>query len=150
MGSYQVAIGPQAFKVQAVDGGEHHDLLVEMQKVCLPYDTPIDPAIGQWWLVWNTKHEAVAFAVLKPVATVPHYAYLARAGVIPGWRGRGLQRRLIMARLRAAKRGGFTHAITDTTNNPPSANSLIRCGFKTYTPEAAWGTAATTYWIRKL
>ena len=67
-----------------------------------------------------------------------------------GFTGHGLQLRLINARLRKAKELGWAWCITDTTDNPASANSLINAGFKLYTPANPWGFARALYWKRKL
>ena len=56
-----------------------------------------------------------------------------RAWVQKSWRGRGLQMKLIKARLKAAK--GFKVITYTTVDNIPSANNLIKCGFTLYTPE---------------
>lgn len=40
--------------------------------------------------------------------------------------------------------------ISDTNLNPPSANSLINAGYKTYQPVKPWGFKTTTYWKKNL
>jgi GNAT superfamily N-acetyltransferase len=71
------------------------------------------------------------------------------AGVHEEYRGRGLQKRLIRARVRHAKRIGWKYAITYTIDNPPSENSLIGCGFKRYAPADPYVKGTANYW-RKL
>lgn len=64
-------------------------------------------------------------------------ANLTRAGLLPIARGGGLQKKLIQARLRHAKRQGATYAITYVASwNCASLNNLIKCGFSFYIPAA--------------
>ena len=67
-----------------------------------------------------------------------------------GFTGHGLQLRLIKARLAQAKKLGWAWCITDTTDNPASANSLINAGFKLYTPANPWSFTRALYWKRKI
>jgi len=49
-----------------------------------------------------------------------------------------------------AKKLGWSWVITDTTNNPASANSLISCGFKIYRPGNPWSFRNAIYWKYKV
>ena len=60
--------------------------------------------------------------------------YLYRAGVMPEHRGKGLKCRMIRVREAQARRNGYVACVTDVTDNIPSANSLIKCGYKLYRP----------------
>lgn len=40
--------------------------------------------------------------------------------------------------------------ITDTSDNPSSANNLIKCGYRMFTPEHPWGFRHTCYWEKNL
>jgi hypothetical protein len=40
--------------------------------------------------------------------------------------------------------------VTDTHDNPASANSLIARGFKLFDPTKPWGATGTLYWRLKL
>ena len=53
---------------------------------------------------------------------------LCRSGVIKSFRGKGIQKKLIRSRERFSRTLGWKWLITDTTDNPPSSNSLISCG----------------------
>ena len=68
-----------------------------------------------------------------------------RVGVLPHWRGEGLQVKLIHARLNYAKRQNCIRCVTYTVDNPASENSLINCGFKRYQPVNPWA-GKVTYW----
>ena len=49
-----------------------------------------------------------------------------------------------------AKRLGMNWLITDTTDNPPSANSLIACGFKLFEPSKPWANKQSLYWRKRI
>jgi GNAT superfamily N-acetyltransferase len=76
--------------------------------------------------------------------------YLCRAGVLSGYRGHGIQKKLIRARIRQAKALGWNWLVTDTYLNPASSNSLIATGFKLFEPSKPWGATQTLYWRKKL
>ena len=76
--------------------------------------------------------------------------YLARAGVLPEFRGQGLQKRLIKVREEFAREHGMPALICDTCDNPASANSLIACGFKMFQPQEPWGLPRSVYWRKFL
>ena len=62
-------------------------------------------------------------------------AYLSRAGVMPDFRGKGYQLRMIQKRLEYIKKQGITRVVTDTiASNTASNNNLIKAGFKMYDP----------------
>lgn len=123
-------------------------LLKYLQLACLPGDTPTT-LDGHWWIAYDGTRP-VAFCGLRGVGDPVYAGYLCRAGVIPEYRGRGIQKRLIRVRERKAKALGWPEVISDTNLNPASANSLIACGFRTYTPEEPWGFETATYWRKPL
>jgi GNAT superfamily N-acetyltransferase len=98
---------------------------------------PGDEWVGdgrEYWIV-QQDGRAVGFAVATYIPET-NCVSLDRAGVIPGANGQGLQRRLIHARLRWAKRLGACVAITYVAlRNYQSIVNLLKCGFHFYTPE---------------
>jgi GNAT superfamily N-acetyltransferase len=86
------------------------------------------------------------FAAMMQSSKTPEAVYLARAGTLEAFRGRGLQKKLIRERLKFAKDLGMTQAITDTTDNVASANALIATGFRMFEPDDPWGLPNTLYW----
>lgn len=123
------------------------DLIRRMDKRCLPgcyfY-------LGEyWWIVWDGKIP-VGYAGMAQSKQWNNCGYFCRAGIIPEYRGRGLQKRLIHARLRFARSLGWEAVVTDTRQNPASANSLISCGFTTYIPRNPWGFSDCIYWRKWL
>ena len=139
-----------SISITEVDGGAQRDILLAMEEELLPGCEPINPAVGHWWLAKDQHGVHAAYAALRLVASEPGVGFLFRCGVVKDFRGHGLQQRLIRVRLAKAKRLGLTRVITYTIDNPPSANSLIACGFRMYTPANRWGGAEAQYWYRKL
>jgi GNAT superfamily N-acetyltransferase len=123
--------------------------LVELQRACLPHDTLYFPDQGVWWLAYH-RRTPVAFACLCPSEQTPQGVYLGRCGVTHAARGKGVQRKLIRVRLAWAKRHGYKWAVSDTTDNVPSANNLIACGFRLYTPKVLYSFARALYWRKRL
>jgi GNAT superfamily N-acetyltransferase len=145
------------FSIREVDATEEHyaeDLItLHDYTFC---DANIRPNLerGWWWLVygmdWGSPKEPIAFCGLTPTYSTPGTSYLKRAGVLHAFRGRGLQRRMIAVREKRARREGFTTMITDTTDNPASANSLIRAGYKIFEPADRWAFPRSIYWRKAL
>ena len=126
-------------------------LLVFLQKVCLPEDSVYKVTDqGHWYIAYTQAGEAVGFAGIVPSSRWSDTMYLCRAGVVPAHRGQGLQKRLIRARIRKAKAAGMNWVITDTTENPASANSLIATGFKLFEPSEPWGFKTALYWKHRI
>jgi GNAT superfamily N-acetyltransferase len=116
-----------------------------LQKECLPLDTVLSPKVGWWWIAYCDGRLA-GFAAMMQSSKTPEAVYLARAGTLEAFRGRGLQKKLIRERLKFAKDLGMTQAITDTTDNVASANALIATGFRMFEPDDPWGLPNTLYW----
>ena len=105
---------------------------------------------GDWWVVFDGKTPA-AFAGIVPSLQWTHTGYLCRAGVLPAYRGLGLQQKLIRKRVKHARSLGWVCVLTDTlSDNAPSMNNLIACGFRPYSPARPWGYSGAVYWRLKL
>lgn len=120
-----------------------------LQLACLPHDEPIFPERGWWWLGYSFG-TPVAFCIMERSKTWSDTVYLSRAGVLRPWRGKGLQKKMLTIREKFARKCGYKWAITDTTENPPSANSLARRGYQMYEPAKPWAYNTTLYWRKKL
>lgn len=125
-------------------------LICYLQKKILPSDSIFMPDRGYWWLVYTEDGKPVGFAGLVRSSRWTDTGYLCRAGILDGFTGHGLQKRLVFARIRQARKLGWNWLITDTTNNPPSANSLINAGFKIYKPGSPWSLRNAIYWKYKV
>jgi len=123
--------------------------LETLQRACLPEDTPVFPENGVWWVGLDGS-QAVAFCLIEPSCQWLDTAYLARSGVLKAWRGQGLQKKMIGIRERYAKKAGYRWMISDTTDNPPSANSLMSRGYRIFDPSKPWGMNATLYWRKRI
>jgi len=85
------------------------------------------PLGGAWWVGFDGQ-TPVCYAGL---ARAGKKWSLTRAGVLASHRGHGLQRRLVRARERHARRRGATQVSSYThAGNYPSANTLISCGYR--------------------
>jgi len=126
-----------------------HEALGELDETLFGQDYSEITYKGQWWLAYEGGRP-VGFAgaqIWKP----DNCLYLRRAGVLPEARGKGLQRRLIRARLAWGREQGARAAYTYTTSwNLASANNLIHEGFTLWKPEWRWAGADMLYWWRKL
>lgn len=142
-------------RIKEVDGynEEVADALRELHHQCFGDAAPqIDPERGFWWLAFTTDagRELAGFCGLTPTFSDASLGYLKRAGVLRPYRGQGLQRRFVRVREAKAKRIGMRGIVTDTTDNPPSANNLIACGYRIYDPPQPWGFSNTIYWSKDL
>lgn len=119
----------------------------ELEESLFPEDEYYDIGNAIWWLLWDGK-DAVGYCGVRMYADS---AYLARAALLPEFRGRGLQRRMVQAREKYAVDKGIKLMLTDTVaTNPASMNTLIRCGYKTFVPEEQWKYAGAIYWRKHL
>jgi len=106
-----------------------------------PDDKPVT-FVGSRWVIGWSGSKPVCYAAWRPhypMATVGelHWTeqagFLYRAGVLPGARGKGLQRSLIAWREKDMAAAGFKVAVsyTDPTS-AASMRSLIACGYRPY------------------
>jgi GNAT superfamily N-acetyltransferase len=130
--------------------GLRHELVAAADRVCFPGDDPTVLEGAEWWGAWDgNRLAAYAGAVILPGE--PDVVYLRRCGVLPEYRGQGLQRRLITARVRWARRNGAREVVTDThPTNVPSAKTLVRAGFTPYEPITRWAGDFWSYWRLEL
>ena len=136
-------------KIRRVDALKNSVLLNDLQRTILPHDKTDDVSVGYWWIACFDGN-AIGFCALKQSNKWSDCGYLSRAGVLPEYRGQGIQKRLIKVRERQAKKLGWHWLISDTYRNPASANSLISCGFKMYNPSEPYGATGTCYWRKRL
>jgi GNAT superfamily N-acetyltransferase len=112
-----------------------------------------DTSKDHWWIALVDKTPA-GFGCLRIMEGghgVP-LGYHALSGVMPIFRGHGIQRRLLKAREAYAAKVGCRQCCTYTAwRNWPSANSLIREGYTLYTPVSKpWGLAYSLYFRKTL
>lgn len=150
------------FLIKEVDANDdhYHDEILELHDLTF-FDPMVRPDLprGYWWLVYERDApklslcslvNPVAFCGLTEATSTPGAGYLKRVGVLKPYRGQGLQRRLITVREKKARKLGLTLMLTDTTDNPPSANSLIGAGYKIFEPAYRWAFKNSLYWKKDL
>ncbi|MGE0677776.1 GNAT family N-acetyltransferase [Pseudolabrys sp.] len=106
-------------------------------------------SVGEWWLA-TCGDTPVGFAGMQKSTVVPNAGYFSRVGVLKSHRGRNLQARFMQALERRARVHGWRCMISDTTENPPSANCFIRMGWKTFDPKVRWSFPSAIYWRKFL
>lgn len=126
-----------------------------LRKMCDEHLT--DEEDGSVWeeasICWVATYEkqVIGFASFVDSKRYSDVVRFCAAVVLPAFRGHGIQRRLIRARLNYARRKGYNYAITDTvTYNPISARNLISCGFLPYWPTYRWKGDLACYWTCSL
>lgn len=145
-------MGQPVFIIRKVDirNSSHVSVIKHLQKEILPSDNLYKPDHGHWWVAYTEAEKPIAFGGLVRSMVWTDTGYLCRSGVLDEYTGHGLQKRLIQARIKQAKKLGWNWVITDTTDNPASANSLINSGFKIYTPGNPWSFRNAIYWKYKI
>ena len=148
------------FLIKEVDASDDHysEEIMDLHDLTF-FDPLVRPDLprGYWWLVYDKDAwvswggpRPLAFCGLTEALATPGTGYLKRAGVLKAYRGQGIQRRLITVREKKARRLGLVTMLTDTTDNPPSSNSLIRAGYKIFEPEHRWAFKHSIYWKKDL
>ena len=142
--------GQNKYRVREVDASDHEDTLKRLHDAT--FENCEKPALPDnfWWLAWDAQKEPVAFASMRLSEVKANAGFLSRCGVLPEHRGHGLQRRLLRAREAKARRLGWKWIHTDTTENPATSNSLIRCGYTLFEPKYPWGFKNSLYWRKRL
>ena len=102
-----------------------------------------------WWLAYRGD-EAVAFAGVVPSTHIRNGGYFSRVGVLQRHRGRDLQCRPMRVIEARARRIGWDSIVSDTTDNPVSANNFIRAGYRLFEPHVPWAGLHTLYWRKRL
>lgn len=105
--------------------------------------------LGAWWLAYRGD-DAVAFAGVVPSTHIRNCGYVSRVGVLRRHWGHGLQIRLMRAIEAQGRRMGWDNVVSDTTDNPVSANNFIQAGYRLYEPEVPWAWSHTLYWRKWL
>ena len=101
----------------------------------------------EWWVILNDANKIIAYC--GSIYTEGICIYI-RAWVRKDNRGKGLQKKLINIRYKAALKNSRTVITYTTKDNYPSANNLISQGFKLYFPEYAYGGKEMLYWIKNI
>lgn len=106
-----------------------------MDRICFPVDTPAVFAGARWQIGWDGGAPA-CYCAWKPVehdgATV---GFLYRGGVLPAYRGRGLQREMVRRREAEMRGQGIGVSVTYTdADGAASMTNLIAEDYRPYAP----------------
>ena len=141
-------------RLEATPENLHPDIekvILELDRRCFPTDGAVETDDDSyWWVVWDSE-KPVAFGGMRPCQHKANegMAAFTRCGVARDYRGQGIQKRLIKARVAHARRLGLKQVVTYVKNwNLASANSLIGCGFKLY--RGTWGGKGSLHFYRDL
>jgi GNAT superfamily N-acetyltransferase len=126
--------------------------VLPLDEICFPADHRVAVPGSLWWVAWDGT-EPVAFAGLRLCSLAENrgLGFLCRAGVVPAYRGRGLQKKLIRVREAAARQLGLKELVTYCLcSNSPSMNSLVSCGYRFYVPATKYGGSGSVYLRKEL
>lgn len=142
---------PPQVRIKRVSFDRHQDTIRSLHDDCFGSSAPAPDPDGWWWLAWSGA-EPVGFAQLTPSKTLHGWGYLARVGVLPWHRGKGIGGRLVQVRERFARRLGYEGLRTDTYSfdNASSSNVLARLGYEIYNPKRPWAFKHSLYWRKWL
>ena len=140
------------YRIRAVDAGDDEiaQTLADLHRLTF-FESAAVPQFerGSWWLAYEGP-EAVAFAGVLPSTHAQNSGYFCRVGVLKRHWGHELQLRLMRAVEAKARRIGWDSIVSDTTNNPVSANNFIKAGYRIYEPKVPWAWSNTLYWRKWL
>lgn len=112
-------------------------------------EDPIEDITSRFWFLAKMGGIVVGWCgyTLKDPLTAEIY----RTGVLPQYQSRGIKRKLVAAMERhAAKQGVVVMKSYCGPDNIPSANSLIRSGYKMYAPANEYVGGPWLYWQKRL
>lgn len=135
------------YQIRRVEENEH---AADIERIESATGLPRTPFDNVNWFLAFFGGDPVAYLGSIASPLIPRATYLARVGVLTAHRGNGLQLRLMRVAERAARREGFESIVSDTTDNPPSANNFIRAGYRIYQPREPWAFASSIYWRKVL
>jgi hypothetical protein len=140
------------YRIREVDGHDDEvaDTLTDLHRLTYFDGVPLPEfVLGHWWLGFHETNP-IAFAGMIPSTRAHNAGYLCRVGVLKKHCGNALQLRLTRALESRARRNGWSSVVSDTTDNPASANNLIRAGYRLYQPSYPWGYPNTLYWRKSI
>ncbi|MGE5150964.1 MAG: GNAT family N-acetyltransferase [Rhodospirillaceae bacterium] len=109
-------------------------LIAQMDVVCFPIDKPAEFAGANWFIGWAGDRPA-AYCAWKIVEHDEPVGFHYRGGVMPDWRGHGLQREMLRLREAEMREQGIAKAVTYTdADGAASMRNLIAEGYRPYVP----------------
>ena len=108
--------------------------IAQMDVVGFPIDTPAEFAGANWFIGWDGDRPA-AYCAWKIVDHDEPAGFHYRGGVMPDWRGQGLQREMFRLREAEMREQGIARAVTYTdADGAASMRNLIAEGYRPYAP----------------
>lgn len=139
-----------SYRIREVDGSDEEDILRELHLLTFFDTAPMpDFSEGYWWLGYSGE-SPIAFAGVIPSTRATNAGYFLRVGVLKKHCGRNLQLRFMRAIERKSRYVGWCQIVSDTTDNPPSANNFIKAGYRIFIPDQPWSFPQTIYWRKSL
>ena len=134
------------YSLRPATTASHFSDIILLDRACFPEDTIIQPEKGFYWLLW-CEGKAIGYTGIVPAKRDVDTAVRTRSCILPGYRGKGLQRRLIRVTQRWARGIGLGMVLATTASwNDASANNFIRTGWRVYDPANRWMEKGTIYW----
>lgn len=140
-----------AYRIRPVDATDSdvNDEVLEMHLACDFCDPP-DFADCHLWFVY-LGDVPVGFVSMTDSPHHKGFMYLNRIGVMRKHRGSRLALRLIRTCERWCRKHGKKGIVSDSSNNPPSATTFMRAGYKNFDPRFRWPTDRDSiYWRKRL
>lgn len=138
------------YRIRQVDPDEFLDELAELHALTFTNgESHPDYTKGHWWIAFFGDAPAGFIGVTRS-NKFQNTGYFHRVGVAPKHRGNGIQLRLMRAMERHARKIGWHRIVSDTRDNPPSANNLIAAGYQTFSPSNPWAHRDAIYWTKEL
>lgn len=138
------------YKLEEVDGDLSHEVLHNLNQSDPSWPALTDDHLetGWWWLLKTDPSVLVGFCGMVSMLPFPGVGYLKRAYISPDHRGRGLQLKMIEARIEKAKELGWHLLVTETTSRY-AAHNFAMAGFEPCEPEQLWAGEAQ-YFVKHL
>lgn len=134
------------YHLRPATSANHFSDIIVLDRQCFPTDVTIEPEKGHYWILW-ADGAPIGYTGIVMAKRDPGTAVRTRSCVLRGYRGKGLQRRLIRVTQRWARRERLECVLATTASwNSSSANNFIRTGWRVYNPKNHWMEAGTIYW----
>jgi RimJ/RimL family protein N-acetyltransferase len=112
-------------------------------------EDPLENPEERFWFLAKIGRDVVGWCGMT--IRVNGEAEIYRTGVLPEFQSRGIKRKMVAVMERHAKRLGCTVMKSYcSTDNVPSANSLIRSGYRIYWPMWEYTGGPWIYWKKQL
>lgn len=139
------------YKLVEVDGSLSSEVLRNLNRFVPSWPELTDDHLetGWFWLLKADPGILCGFCGLIEMTPFPGVGYLKRAYISPDHRGRGLQLKMIEARIEKAKELGWHLLVTETTSRY-AAHNFAMAGFEPCEPEQKWGEPGSMYFSKIL